>query len=50
MPICNTGLDAANKIVRAFLTKIGESYLNYSVDTGSGKDRGIWGEIKIINN
>ena len=33
-------------MVRAFLTKIGESYLNHSFNTGSGKGKEIWREIK----
>ena len=47
MAIYNTGSDAANTMVRAFLTKIGESYLNHSFNTGSGKDKEIWQGIKI---
>ena len=31
MAIYNTGSDSANTMVRAFLTKIGESYLNHSL-------------------
>ena len=46
MAIYNTGSDAANTMVRAFLTKIGESYLNHSFNTGSGKGKEIWREIK----
>ena len=37
MAIYNTGSDAANTMVRAFLTKIGESYLIHSFNNGSGK-------------
>ena len=48
MAIYNTGSDAANTMVRAFLTKIGESYLNHSFNTGSGKGKEIWCEIKKI--
>ena len=40
-------LDVANTMVRAFLTKIGESYLNHSFNTGSGKGKEIWQGIKI---
>ena len=39
MAIYNTGSDSANTMVRAFLTKIGESYLNHSFNTGSEKWR-----------
>ena len=42
MAIYNTGSDSANTMVRAFLTKIGESYLNHSFNTGSGKGKEIW--------
>ena len=50
MAIYNTGSDAANTMVRAFLTKIGESYLKHSFNTGSGKGKEIWREIKINLN
>ena len=46
MAIYNTGSDSANTIFRAFLTKIGESYLNHSFNTGSGKGMEIWQNIK----
>ena len=46
MAIYNTGSDSANTMVRAFLTKIGESYLNHSFNTGSGKGKEIWQNIK----
>ena len=46
MAIYNTGSDAAYTMVRAFLTTIGESYLNHSFNTGSGKGKEIWREIK----
>ena len=39
MAIYNTSSNAANTMVRAFLTKIVESYLNYSFNTGSEKWR-----------
>ena len=50
MAIYNTGSDAANTMVRAFLIKIGESYLNHLFNTGSGKGKEIWREIKINLN
>ena len=34
MAIYNTGSDSANTMVRAFLTKIVESYLNHCFNTG----------------
>lgn len=46
MAIYNTGSDSANTMVRAFLTKIGETYLKHSFNTGSGKGKEIWREIK----
>ena len=46
MAIYNTGSDAGNTMVRAFLTKVGESYLNHSFNTGSGKGKEIWQGIK----
>lgn len=46
MAIYNTGSDAANTNVRAFLTKIGEFYLGHTFDTGSGKGKEIWSRIK----
>ena len=48
MAIYNTGSDAANTMVRAFLTKIGESYLNHSFNTGSGKGKEIWNKGEVI--
>jgi len=35
--IYNAGFDSANTIVRAFLSKIGESYLNHPFNNASGK-------------
>ena len=46
MAIYNLGSDSANTMVRAFQTKIGESYLNHSFNTGSGKGKEIWQNIK----
>ena len=37
MTTYNTGSDSANTSVRAFLTKIGEFYLNRSFNTATGK-------------
>ena len=45
--IYNTGAYSANTMVRAFLTEIGESYLNNSFNTGSGKGKEIWQHIKV---
>ena len=39
MVIYNAGSDSANTMVRAFLTKIGESYLNHSFNTGVAKTK-----------
>ena len=46
MAIYNIVSDSANTIVRAFLIKIGESYLNHSFNTRSGKGKEIWRNIK----
>lgn len=46
MAIHNTGYASGSTMVRAFLTKIGESYLNHFFNTGSGKGIGIWQNIK----
>ena len=42
----NTGSDAANTMIRAFLTKVGESYLGHGFNTRSGKGKIIWERIK----
>tara|TARA_Y100000991_G_scaffold125206_1_gene94275 strand:+ start:246 stop:449 length:204 start_codon:yes stop_codon:yes gene_type:complete len=47
MAIYKTGSDSANTMVREFLTKIGESYLNHLFNTGSGKGKEIWQNKKI---
>ena len=44
--IYSTGSDSANTMVRAFLTKIGKSYLNHSFYTGSDESKEIWRNIK----
>jgi hypothetical protein len=46
MAIYNTPADAANTAVRAFLTKVGELYLNRSFNTGSGKGKADWERIR----
>ena len=35
----NTSSDAANTMVRAFLTKVGESYLKHPFNTTNGKGK-----------
>ena len=42
----NTASDAANTAVRAYLTTLGERYLGHGFNTGSGKGKEIWLEIK----
>lgn len=46
MAIYNTGSDAANTAVRAFLTKVGEHYLGRSFNTGSGYGKNEWTRIR----
>ena len=46
MAIYNTSSDSANTAVRAFLTKVGEHYLGYSFNTGSGTGKALWLDIK----
>ena len=46
MAIYNTGSDSANTGVRAFLTKIGEFYLQRSFNTATGKGKEDWIRIK----
>ena len=46
MTTYNTSSDAANTMIRAFLTKIGEEYLGHYFNTGSGKGKEIWTRIK----
>jgi hypothetical protein len=46
MATYNTASDAANTAVRAFLTKVGEFYLGKSFNTGSGKAKRDWHDIK----
>jgi hypothetical protein len=42
----NTASDAANTAVRSYLTTLGERYLGHGFNTGSGKGKQIWIEIK----
>lgn len=46
MAVHNTGSDAANTAVRAFLTRVGEKYLGHGFNTGSGRGKQIWEEIR----
>jgi hypothetical protein len=46
MAVYNTTSDAANTAVRAFLTKVGEYYLGQSFNTGNGRGKKIWLEIR----
>ena len=39
MAVYNTTSDAANTVVRAFLTRVGEYYLGHTFNTGSGKGK-----------
>ena len=48
MAVHNASGDAANTAVRAFLTKVGEHYLDRSYNTGSGKGKDDWMRIKNI--
>ena len=50
MAIYNTPSDAANTAVRAFLTSVGEHYFGRSFNTGSGKGKEIWEQIKANFN
>ena len=46
MAVYNTPSDAANTAVRAFLTAVGEFYYGSSFNTGNGKGKSVWVEIK----
>ena len=46
MAVYNTGSDSANTAVRAFLTKVGEFYLDRSFNTGSGWGKNAWTKIR----
>ncbi|TXG88735.1 MAG: HNH endonuclease [Rhodocyclaceae bacterium] len=50
MAVYNTPSDAANTAVRAFLTSVGEHYLGRSFNTGSGKGKAIWEQIRADFN
>lgn len=45
MTTYNTGSDAANTAVRAYLTKVGEIYLGRTFNTASGKGKDDWNRI-----
>lgn len=45
MTTYNTGSDAANTAVRAYLTKVGEIYLHRTFNTASGKGKDDWNRI-----
>lgn len=47
MAVYNTDSDSANTAVRAFLTKVGEYYLEETFNTTSSKGKKIWEEIKL---
>ena len=49
MAVYNTTSDAANTAVRAFLTRVGEYYLEHSFNTGSGKGKLIWEAIRDLD-
>ena len=44
----NTGADAANTAVRAYLTKVGEAYLKRTFNTASGKGKADWEHIRDV--
>ena len=46
MTTYNTSSDAANTMIRAFLTKVGEFYLGRTFNTGSGWGKERWQRIK----
>ena len=46
MTTYKTSSDAANTMIKAFLTKIGEDYLGHYFNTGSGKGKEIRTGIK----
>ncbi len=46
MAVHNASGDAANTAVRAFLTKVGEHYLERSYNTGSKQGKVLWMRIK----
>ena len=46
MTTYNTGSDAANTMIGALLTKVGELHLEHTFNTSSGKGKIIWSRIK----
>ena len=46
MALYNTASDSANTAVRAFLTKVGEFYLERTFNTASGKSKADWERIR----
>lgn len=48
MAVYNTSSDAANTAVRAFLTKVGEFYLNRKFNTTSGPGKADWERIRDV--
>ena len=46
MTTYNTSSDAANTMIRAFLTKVGATYLGRFFYTVSGRGKEIWTSIK----
>jgi hypothetical protein len=48
MAVYNTSADAANTAVRAFLTKVGEFYLERKFNTTSGQGKADWERIRDV--
>lgn len=48
MALYNTNADASNTAVRAFLTQIGELYLQRNFNTGNGRAKKDWENIRDI--
>ena len=46
MAVHNTDADSANTAVRAFLTKVGEVYLDRGFNTGHGWGKTVWCKIR----
>ena len=46
MAVHNTDADSANTAVRAFLTKVGEFYLDKGFNTGNGWGKAVWKKIR----
>lgn len=49
LAVYNTLSDSANTAVRAFLTKVGEHYLGHSFNTGSGRGKSLWEDIRDVH-